>query len=76
MSQEGNNKCSGRCKVLVRRIVEQVRAETKQWSQMQEMLGQLRQEMEELQTSKDFWETQALASNQEIQSFISDVSLM
>lgn len=66
-SHENNNKCSGRCKVLVKRIVEQVRAETEQWSQMQEMLGQLRQEMEELQTSKDFWETQALASTNEIQ---------
>ncbi|KAI3706734.1 hypothetical protein L6452_24667 [Arctium lappa] len=67
-SHENSNKCSGRCKVLVKRIVEQVRAETEQWSQMQEMLGQLRQEMEELQTSKDFWETQALASTNEIQS--------
>ncbi|KVH90373.1 uncharacterized protein LOC112521043 [Cynara cardunculus var. scolymus] len=67
-SHDNSNKCSGRCKVLVRRIVEQVRAETEQWSQMQEMLGQLRQEMEELQTSKDFWETQALASANEIRS--------
>ncbi|KAI3791913.1 hypothetical protein L2E82_05779 [Cichorium intybus] len=72
-SSEGNNKCSGRCKVLVRRVVEQVRAETEQWTQMQEMLGQLRQEMEELQTSKDFWEGQALASNNQIQSLQSDV---
>ncbi|KAI3687817.1 hypothetical protein L1987_81520 [Smallanthus sonchifolius] len=73
VSQETDNKCSGRCKMLVRRIVEQVRAETEQWSQMQDMLGQLRQEMEELQTSKDFWENQALASNQEIKSLMSDV---
>ncbi|KAK1429491.1 hypothetical protein QVD17_11700 [Tagetes erecta] len=73
VSNETNNKCTGRCKMLVRRIMEQVRAETEQWSQMQDMLGQLRQEMEELQTSKDFWETQALASNQEIQSLKSDV---
>ncbi|XP_071700847.1 uncharacterized protein [Rutidosis leptorrhynchoides] len=72
-SQEANNKCSGRCKLLVRRIVEQVRAETEQWSQMQEMLGQLRQEMEELQASKDFWEAQAVASNVEIQSLVSNV---
>ncbi|KAL4592166.1 hypothetical protein LXL04_005152 [Taraxacum kok-saghyz] len=70
---ESNNKCSGRCKVLVRRVVEQVRAETEQWTQMQEMLGQLRQEMEELQTSKDFWETQALASNNQIKSLQSNV---
>ncbi|KAD4384453.1 hypothetical protein R6Q59_011424 [Mikania micrantha] len=73
VSQDTSNKCSGRCKMLVRRIVEQVRAETEQWSQMQDMLGQLRQEMEELQTSKDFWETQALASGHEIQSLMSNV---
>lgn len=73
-SQEVNNKCSGRCKLLVRKIVEQVRAETEQWSQMQEMLGQLRQEMEELQTSKDLWEAKALASNDKIQSLESKVS--
>ncbi|XP_076897331.1 uncharacterized protein LOC143550597 [Bidens hawaiensis] len=54
-------------------MAEQVRGDTEQWSQMQEMLGQLRQEMQELQTSKDFWETQALASNQEIQSLMTNV---
>ncbi|XP_076938267.1 uncharacterized protein LOC143606355 [Bidens hawaiensis] len=73
VSQETNNRCSGRCKMLVRRIVEQVRAETEKWSQMQDMLGQLRLEMEELQTSKDFWETQALASNQVIRTLESNV---
>ncbi|XP_011080431.1 girdin-like [Sesamum indicum] len=62
------NKCSGRCKAIVRRIVEQVRAETEQWSQMQEMLGQVRGEMEELQASRDFWEIQAHNSEHEIQS--------
>ncbi|XP_076904843.1 uncharacterized protein LOC143560424 [Bidens hawaiensis] len=71
--REGDSKCSGRCKVLVRRMAEQVRADTEQWSQMQEMLGQLRQDMQELQTSKDFWETQALASNQEVQSLLIEV---
>ncbi|KAF5819344.1 hypothetical protein HanXRQr2_Chr02g0076561 [Helianthus annuus] len=71
--QEAGNKCSGRCKLLVKRMSEQVRADTEQWSQMQEMLGQLRQEMEELQTSKDFWETQALVSNKEIQSLMTEV---
>ncbi|KAI3823472.1 hypothetical protein L1987_04910 [Smallanthus sonchifolius] len=72
-SQEASGKCSGRCKLLVRRMAEQVRADTEQWSQMQKMLGQLRQEMEELQTSKDFWETQALVSNQEIQTLMTEV---
>ncbi|MCD7465647.1 hypothetical protein HAX54_001680 [Datura stramonium] len=62
------NKCSGRCKAIVRRIVEQVRAETEQWSQMQEMLQQVRGEMEELQASRDFWENRALDFAHEIQS--------
>ncbi|KAK6937152.1 hypothetical protein RJ641_034182 [Dillenia turbinata] len=60
--------CSGHCKVVVRRIVEQVRAEKEQWSQMQAMLGQVRQEMEELQASRDFWETRALDSDFQVQS--------
>ncbi|XP_015166077.1 calponin homology domain-containing protein DDB_G0272472 [Solanum tuberosum] len=67
------NKCSGRCKVIVRRIVEQVRAETEQWSQMQEMLQQVRGEMEELQASRDFWENRALDFAHEIQSLQSSV---
>ncbi|KAL9169142.1 hypothetical protein ABFS82_04G060000 [Erythranthe guttata] len=62
------NKCSGRCKIIVRRIVEQVRAETEQWSQMQEMLGQVRGEMEQLNGSRDFWENRARNSDVEIQS--------
>ncbi|GER38366.1 myosin-related family protein [Striga asiatica] len=62
------NKCTGRCKSVVRRIVEQVRAETDQWAQMQEMLAQLRGEMEELQASRDFWENRAYNLEHEIQS--------
>ncbi|XP_058199311.1 uncharacterized protein LOC131314579 isoform X2 [Rhododendron vialii] len=65
--------CSGNCKSMVRRIVEQVRAETEQWSQMQEMLGQVREEMEELQASRDFWEDRALDCDCEIQSLRSKV---
>ncbi|XP_050138336.1 uncharacterized protein LOC126614732 [Malus sylvestris] len=65
--------CSGRCKAIVRRIVEQVRVETEQWSQMQEMLGQVREEMEELQASRDFWEDRALDSDYQIQSLRSAV---
>ncbi|GFP98803.1 hypothetical protein PHJA_002024200 [Phtheirospermum japonicum] len=70
---EDNNRCSGRCKSIVRRIVEQVRADTEQWSQMQEMLGQVRCEMEQLQVSRDFWENRAHASDYEIQSLKRDV---
>ncbi|KAK6119768.1 hypothetical protein DH2020_046490 [Rehmannia glutinosa] len=62
------NKCSGRCKAIIRRIVEQVTTETEQWSQMQDMLAQVRGEMEELQASRDFWENQAYNSDYEIQS--------
>lgn len=68
--------CSGRCKAIVRRIVEQVRAETEQWSQMQEMLGQVREEMEELQASRDFWEDRALDSDFHIQSLSSSVRFL
>lgn len=72
MSHE-DNMCSGRCKAIVRRIVEQVRVETEQWSQMQDMLGQVRVEMEELQASRDFWEDRALNSDHQIQSLRSSV---
>ncbi|KDP22106.1 hypothetical protein JCGZ_25937 [Jatropha curcas] len=65
--------CSGCCKAIVQRVVEQVRAETEQWSQMQEMLGQVRDEMEELQASRDFWEDRALDSDYQIQSLQSAV---
>ncbi|KAI4386249.1 hypothetical protein MLD38_004195 [Melastoma candidum] len=54
------NVCSGHCKAVVRRIIEQVRSETEQWSQIQTMLSQLRGEMEELQVSRDIWEDMAL----------------
>ncbi|KAK3032967.1 hypothetical protein RJ639_035795 [Escallonia herrerae] len=67
------NLCSGRCKAVVRRIVAQVRAETEQWSQMQEMLGQVRKEMEELQASRDLWKDRALDSENKIQSLQSSV---
>ncbi|KAK7312165.1 hypothetical protein VNO77_35826 [Canavalia gladiata] len=67
LSCEGNP-CSGHCKTIVRRIVEQVRAETEQWSQMQEMLGRVREEMEELQALRNYWEDQALHSDSQVQS--------
>ncbi|KAK8649708.1 hypothetical protein V6N13_139374 [Hibiscus sabdariffa] len=60
--------CSGHCKAIVQRIVKQVRAETEQWSQMQEMLGQVRDEMEELQKCRDFWEDRAHDSDYRILS--------
>lgn len=60
----------------MQRVVEQVRAETEQWSQMQEMLGQVRDEMEELQASRDFWEDRALDSDHQIQLLHSAVSTL
>lgn len=65
--------CSGQCKAVVQRVVEQVRAETEQWSLMQEMLGQVREEMEELQASRDFWEDRALNSDYQIQTLHNSV---
>lgn len=65
--------CSGHCKAVVWRIVEQVRAEAEQWSQMQELLGQVRDEMEELQASRDFWEDRALGYDTENRSLRSAV---
>ena len=55
--------------------MEQVRAETEQWSQMQEMLGQVREEMEELQASRDFWEKRALESSCKIDTLNFEVRL-
>lgn len=69
----GQEVCSGRCKGIVRKIVEHVRAETEQWSQMQGMLGQVRDEMEELQASRDFWEDRALESDDRLQTLQSEV---
>ncbi|KNA16202.1 hypothetical protein SOVF_091220, partial [Spinacia oleracea] len=65
--------CSGKCKAIVRRIMEQVKAETEQWSQMQVMLGQVKGEMEEVQASRDFWEEQALESEHRTKKLDSDV---
>ncbi|CAL9775110.1 unnamed protein product [Musa acuminata subsp. burmannicoides] len=50
------------CKEVVGRIVQQVRAESEQWSEMQEMLEQVRVEMEELRSSRDHWQRRAIAS--------------
>lgn len=69
------NMCTGRCKAVVRRIVDQVRAETEQWSQMQDMLGKVREEMDELQASRDFWEDRALDYDYQMQSLHSTVRL-
>lgn len=64
-SQE-NKLCSERCKATIRKIAEQVQAETEQWSQVQEILHHVREEMEELQKSRDFWEDHALHADEKV----------
>ncbi|KAF8090783.1 hypothetical protein N665_0467s0012 [Sinapis alba] len=65
--------CSRHCKAVVRKIADQVRAEAEQWSQMQEMLGQVRNEMDELQSCRDFWQNRALESDSQIHNLHSSV---
>ncbi|KAF2582095.1 hypothetical protein F2Q68_00006744 [Brassica cretica] len=65
--------CSRHCKAVMRKIADQVRAEAEQWSQMQDMLGQVRNEMEELQSCRDFWQNRALESDSQIQNLYSSV---
>ncbi|GAB2246119.1 hypothetical protein Droror1_Dr00001612 [Drosera rotundifolia] len=69
----GGLSCSGHCKVILKKILEQVRIETELWTQVQEMLGLVREEMEELQASRDFWKKQTLASDTELRSLRSTV---
>ncbi|VFQ63999.1 unnamed protein product [Cuscuta campestris] len=59
---EEEKRCSGQCKAVVRKIIEQVKAESDQWSQMQEMLGRVRAEMQYLHSSRDFWKEKAQRS--------------
>ncbi|KAH9301832.1 hypothetical protein KI387_013415 [Taxus chinensis] len=61
-----NRLCSERCKATIRKIAEQVQAETEQWSQVQEILHHVREEMEDLQKSRDFWEDHALHADAKI----------
>ncbi|XP_068652781.1 uncharacterized protein [Aristolochia californica] len=60
---EEKGRCGWRCKAIVKKIAEQVRSETEQWSQMQVMLGQVRAQMEELQASRDLWQNRAIESH-------------
>uniref|UniRef100_A0A7N0RHG3 Uncharacterized protein n=1 Tax=Kalanchoe fedtschenkoi TaxID=63787 RepID=A0A7N0RHG3_KALFE len=67
-TSDDEKQCSGRCRAVVRRVVEQVRIETEQWSQMQEMAEKVKEEMEQLQASRDMWEQKALDSENQITS--------
>lgn len=72
-AHEEKKGCSRHCKEVMRKIADQVRAEAEQWSQMQEMLSQVRNEMEELQTCRDFWQNRALESDTQIENLHSSV---
>ncbi|CAH8255279.1 unnamed protein product [Arabidopsis lyrata] len=72
-AHEEKKDCSRHCKAVMRKIADEVRAEAEQWSQMQEMLNQVRKEMEELQSCRDFWQNRALESDAEIQNLHSSV---
>ncbi|XP_074584944.1 uncharacterized protein LOC141840780 [Curcuma longa] len=58
--QKGFSCCS--CMEAVGSIMQQVWAESEQWSEMQQMLEQVKIEMEELRSSRDHWQRRAVAS--------------
>ncbi|CAN6285163.1 unnamed protein product [Urochloa humidicola] len=61
------------CREIVWKIMEQVKAESEQWTEMQDMLEQVRLEMQELQSSRDTWQHRALVSDISIRSLNSQV---
>ena len=54
--------------------MEQVKSESEQWTEMQDMLEQVRLEMQELQSSRDTWQHRAMASDISLRSLNSQVS--
>ncbi|KAM3314846.1 hypothetical protein ACQJBY_033559 [Aegilops geniculata] len=61
------------CKEIVGKIMKQVRAESEQWTEMQDMLEQVRLEMQELQASRDTWQRRAIASDISLGSLNSEM---
>ncbi|XP_062216372.1 uncharacterized protein LOC133916635 [Phragmites australis] len=61
------------CREIVGKIMEQVKAESDQWTEMQDMLEQVRLEMQELQSSKDTWQHRAIASEISLSSLNSQM---
>lgn len=55
--------------------MEEVKVETEQWGDMQEMLKQVREEMDDLHCSRDFWERCAIQSNHKLRSTNTKVGL-
>lgn len=64
-SQE-NKLCSERCKATMRMITEQVQAETEQWSQVQETLQHVLEEVEDLRKSREYWKDLALHADEKV----------
>jgi len=62
------------CREIMWKIMEQVKAESDQWTEMQDMLEQVRLEMQELQSSRDTWQHRAMASDISLRSLNSQVS--
>lgn len=56
------------CKEVLARVVEQVKAETEQWNEIQAMLRQLRSEMDDLHSSRDVWQRRATTSDFNLRS--------
>jgi hypothetical protein len=71
----GSGSCCD-CRDIVGKIMEQVKAESEQWTEMQDMLEQVRLEMQELQSSRDTWQHRALASDISVRSLNSQVSMI
>ncbi|TVU47914.1 hypothetical protein EJB05_07530, partial [Eragrostis curvula] len=68
----GSGSCCD-CREIVGKIMEQVKAESEQWTEMQDMLEQVRLEMQELQSSRDTWQRRAIASDMSIRSLNSQM---
>ncbi|XP_062210379.1 uncharacterized protein LOC133911916 [Phragmites australis] len=68
----GSGSCCD-CREIMGKIMGQVKAESEQWTEMQDMLEQVRLEMQELQSSKDTWEHRALASDISLRSLNSQM---
>ncbi|XP_078164994.1 myosin-like protein isoform X2 [Carex rostrata] len=68
---ETSSRCE--CREIVGKIMEQVKVESEQWTEMQAMLEQVRQEMLELQSSRDLWQRRAIASDTNVRSLHAQV---
>ena len=67
------HKCCCKCKEIVGRVAAEVKAESEQWTEMQEMLDQVRLEMEGLKSSRDIWQSRAVTSELNLRSLYSRV---